>query len=176
VIGRAIGIAAALWVSAACAADPLTSGPFPCADDGSCPESLTCTAGTSSDPAAAMCMEGCSSSNDCAEGSRCAQVGDAQACLDECTPFGRDCEGATTCRMQPLAGGAGFFATCVSVTGGHEPFGACESAMDCGAQATCIRVTEAEPFTCRPQCDADHPCRKSMTCEPLLPSGAGVCI
>ena len=175
-IGRAIAIAAALWVSAACAEDPLTSGPFPCASDGTCPESMTCTAGTASDSAAAMCMEGCSSSFDCAEGSRCAQVGDTQACLDECTPFGTDCEGATTCRMQPLAGGEGFFATCVSVVAGHQQLDACESAVDCPAQSTCVRATDAEPFTCRPQCDAEHPCRKSMTCEPLLPSGAGVCM
>jgi hypothetical protein len=176
VIGRAIAIAAALWVCAACAQDPLTSGPFPCADDGSCPESMTCTGGTVSDPTAAMCMDGCASSTDCQEGSRCAQVGDTRACLDECTPFGTDCEGATSCRMQPLAGGEGFFATCVSVTPGHQHYDACESAVDCQPQATCVRANESEPFTCHPQCDAEHPCRKSLTCEPLLPSGAGVCM
>lgn len=175
-IGRAIAIAAALLASAACATDPLTSGPFPCADDGTCPESMTCTAGTASDSAAAMCMEGCASSFDCAEGSRCAQVGETQACLDECTPFGTDCEGATTCRMQPLADGEGFFATCVTVTAGHKQLDACETAMDCPAQSTCVRATEAEPFLCHPQCDAENPCRKSLTCEPLLPSGAGVCM
>jgi hypothetical protein len=167
----------ALALAAACAQDPLTSGPFPCAADGTCPESLTCTTGTGSDPVAALCMEGCARSTDCEEGSRCAQVGDTAACLGECTPFGVDCEGASTCRLQPLAGGEGFFATCVAVGGGGDAVATCESAVDCPPQATCFRASDDDSFTCHPQCDDDHPCRRrSQTCRPLLPSGAGVCV
>ncbi len=175
-IGRAIALAAALVAASACAQDPLTSGPFPCADDGTCPESLTCTTGTGADPVAAMCMEGCVTSTDCQEGSGCAQMGDTSACLAECTPFGSDCEGPTACRMQPTAGGDGYFATCIAIGGGAKADDTCESTVDCAPQATCFRSSEADPFTCHPQCDAANPCRKSKTCQPLLPSGAGVCI
>ena len=174
-IGRAIMFLSALLL-AACAEDPLARGSFPCAGDGTCPGSLVCTAGTGSDPAEAMCMEDCAASTDCEEGSRCAAVGEAAACLPECTPFGTDCEGATTCRVQPLAAGEGFFATCVTASRGHELYSTCESALDCPPQAACFRASDAAPFTCQPQCDAEHPCRRNTTCQPLLPSGAGVCI
>jgi hypothetical protein len=166
-------LAAALLLLAACAEDPLALAPFPCAGDGTCPASLTCADGLG-DLGAAVCLPECTSSLDCEEGSRCAPVGETRACLPECTPFGTDCDGASTCRMQPDAD-EGYTATCLAVTGGGEMFGACESSLDCPGNASCVHASMGEPKTCRPQCDAEHPCRRRMTCEPLLPSGAGVC-
>ncbi len=167
-------VIASLCLLAACAQDPLALAPFPCAGDGSCPESLTCAAGMGEE-ASAVCLPGCASSIDCEEGSRCAPVGGTLACLPECTPFGTDCEGATTCRMQPDAE-EGYTATCLALSADSEMFGACESSLDCPGNASCVRASQAEPASCRPQCDPAHPCRRHMTCEPLLPSGAGVCL
>ncbi len=160
-------------LAAACAEDPLALAPFPCAGDGSCPEALTCARGIGDDRAD-VCLPECASSFDCEDGSRCAAVGETRACLPECTPFGTDCDGRTSCRMQP-DGDDGYIATCLAFGDGHEMFDACESSLDCPGNASCARADAAEPFSCRPQCDAAHPCRRDMTCEPLLPSGAGVC-
>jgi len=159
---------------AACAEDPLALAPFPCADDGSCPAALTCAAGLGDD-GGGVCLPECTSSVDCEDGWRCAAVGAANACMEECTPFGTDCVGATTCRIEP-ASDEGYTATCLAVSAGHGMLGACDSSLDCPGNASCARASEAEPFTCRPHCDPTHACRRDMTCQPLLPSGAGVCL
>lgn len=166
---------AALTLLAGCAEDPLALAPFPCAGDGTCPEALICAAGIS-DNAAGMCLASCTSSSECEEGSRCASLGGGVgACLAECTLFGTDCAGATSCRIQ--AADEGSFASCVAVTAEHGMmFGVCESAVDCPANASCVRAAPTEPPTCQPHCDAEHACRRGMICEALLPSGAGVCL
>jgi hypothetical protein len=156
----------------ACAVDLVDLAPFPCAADSTCPESLMCAVGASRD-AVGICLDSCASSGECQDGSSCGPAAGGNACLPECQPFGYDCELGTTCRLSPLAGDQGFFATC-SVIGDGERLASCETSIDCPANTSCM-ARGAEPLACRPNCDADHPCRRGMTCEPLLPSSAGVC-
>jgi hypothetical protein len=170
-----LAIALSLLLAAGCAQDLTDLAPFPCAGDGTCPESLTCATSITAEPGG-TCVAECSSSIECEEGSRCSQVDGAGACLPECEPFGTDCDPGTTCRLQPLSDEGGYFATCIATVAESQQLAPCDNNRDCAGHASCYRESSDQPGTCRPHCDSHHECRRNMTCEPLLPSGAGVCI
>lgn len=164
---RLLSVAFALFAALASACLSAPERPYPCAQDGSCPNGDVCAEDV-----------GCIQPDDCNAGSACTGSGDRCALFH--TPFGLY---LTAC-VAPAASPAGDGAPCTRGSAGIDDCGngatcdamlgsdgvatckkLCASAGECGTNEACIPI-DASHSVCAPTCELGT-CGDGRSCRPL---------
>jgi len=154
--------------------------PFPCADDGTCPNGLICKGGSCTCPLScdSTCVDPDVDAANCGGcGQSCATSCVSGQCQNACTLFSTaGCPSGDTCAVAFHADDVLWGTICRSTgtVAAHQP---CDTtnAGECGTGLECVSTGDVS--WCRNLCDATHACPGGATCNTNanIPNGGGFC-
>jgi len=185
-LSGALAFASLAFVTIACYSGLSNLEPFPCADDGTCPNGILCENGECVCPetCGGSCTDTTSDPNNCGacgitcalttlpgtQTSACAN----STCTNSCTLFGSSaqCPSGSSCGISVQND---EWQTACYVTGTVGLGQPCSHGTDCAAGSQCLEQSGVS--WCYQLCDDNNPCPSSGVCNTNgnIPNGGGYC-